>query len=1642
MPLAERVLEPFTLGSGSGRCKENSKRGPAHLSEANDSIVGVLQQLASLVRHADDIFCDISDECQKIFERTEKVSKKLIHIEENVKNLDAKKVEIPVGDLSRFSQVKDHHEAKHGFNCDIFTRETRPQCIKDQYNLSEVSPSNIIRAADIYRKDGMCGSKIFRLWPMVLKEPNIKTPDLGFTRRVGVKSFEKRYKRLKDRPKTIHITSDMFPEDRKQEEKENKDEHLSSLPPTTIPIDTSGTGFMRMQFLRESMKKIEKEDANKKKKRRRTVSGVPENIMHELEQFERKHRRNKSLTDQTKLYSYDDLDTSIGTERDETMAKYLDEIDAKMEERNEDGHYLKEPKIMKLFPCRRSKSLPRCVKLYSQKRHYSERESVVSSCGNSTVSLASMGSAQSRLSRSTKRSSIMSAKFKALVRSVSKERDKQKPRPKSLDLDAIDFEKDIQETLALTKMPSMPDAVLLNEDRQLKVGPGSYYNFESSTLPRSFPRRKETPWENIPKDWTTSVKLREITKSRSSISREDKCSSGHWSGSSSNRHSMDSDHVKSECMQNATSRCGTESTGGYGGDEASTTIGDGDSSNESKAETEAWLQSLAARAASRDEISSSSADTLNSLSQLTKKNIMALDLMMSPSGRKPLKYLDDEEESVYSLDQEGFYTSFHNDSGLRRSTDTLDAENVNNSSPIKDSHSICSVESVIHNPDLHTAGIKKASPDQQHKPIKRVGPPLPPPRTSSITGTLSSSAVEDGSEIELDNTKISSGDYSRQDSSSVSESDQESIYTRVKIKTKISSTMIPSLCPVLSDDDSLIGRRQEGDMDSLLHDEDVYLYRKDLCEVIDMNHNSEVKNETGDPSMFSISSFDGSVSDPSLSINKSEILSDQSYRLGTSDSKTLPRNLKYQNGETNDYTRSWPRTHNKAENSPTSPLSGILKNSDQTLGGPKPPKSLNFSPVINMFNPDMPQAVQVPLPSSPSSSEDGGHISKGDKLKKLSESSSYQLTVPLGKQVQEKVDSNDLPLKYQPIITVKPGNRPKSLPVSEKVTTAYVNVSEMSNNSYMPSTNTKYDYSVSQGGNVPLIKPTPQTPNCYAVSPVYKNASHVSSKTENESGPISSVDSGYMDMNGNGGRIGNHSGSLNSISSFDSFDTKDSLTYVSMTSPCSSPNLSNLDIPLITTPTGSIESLQNVTKTNGYSGDESSLGTTMETIAITTNSFNSTLSNESFSSNNSQNKSLSFRTFSGPMSPVQNPVSSSTPYTSQSKLTKKSPDNLYGQNHRQNVSKDSYSGRTSYYQDNSENQGRTSGYPQNKMVSSQSVPSSMSLYVSNKEPAKQIGRPGPVVNIQNLDQSNPTVRSGSYRVAMGNTYRNDSYRVALKESTSCPLFPQQQSKPLPSRAVVNQNNPGTPNGHMYRSERIPSVPADFSRTDSYRVAVRNTHESSVGVSDQNKNRNSSYRVAVCDNEPVFQKSPFDSVIPVIQSGRDIRRMGITDVDQLKSSNSPLDNTSSELTSNVQKRSSSRQNTKKVDVDPISVLQIRENGRSDKSKSRPTSSTYICFDPIFEVGEDMTNSMESLRAASSYGSLKMNDYGSGSSLHHEAYKPDKTRVNALNGKVGKTSSGEKTSTSSLFGSIKNTFKTKSNKQPKEIEIEDDWRFTSV
>lgn len=93
MPLAERVIEPSNLGGHPLNLRESGD-GEVHITLSTNCLVGALYQLASIVRQADDIFCDISDECRKVLERTENINKKIVHIQHHVDNLDAKTVKI------------------------------------------------------------------------------------------------------------------------------------------------------------------------------------------------------------------------------------------------------------------------------------------------------------------------------------------------------------------------------------------------------------------------------------------------------------------------------------------------------------------------------------------------------------------------------------------------------------------------------------------------------------------------------------------------------------------------------------------------------------------------------------------------------------------------------------------------------------------------------------------------------------------------------------------------------------------------------------------------------------------------------------------------------------------------------------------------------------------------------------------------------------------------------------------------------------------------------------------------------------------------------------------------------------------------------------------------------------------------------------------------------------------------------------------------------------------------------------------------------------------------------------------------------------------------------------------------------------
>ena len=90
MPFVKRKVEPVWL------CRTPvDKENQFDLDiVTNNALVGVLHQLASLVKQADDIFGDLSQECQTVIYRAERLQTKVTVLSAGVGKLDAKAVKV------------------------------------------------------------------------------------------------------------------------------------------------------------------------------------------------------------------------------------------------------------------------------------------------------------------------------------------------------------------------------------------------------------------------------------------------------------------------------------------------------------------------------------------------------------------------------------------------------------------------------------------------------------------------------------------------------------------------------------------------------------------------------------------------------------------------------------------------------------------------------------------------------------------------------------------------------------------------------------------------------------------------------------------------------------------------------------------------------------------------------------------------------------------------------------------------------------------------------------------------------------------------------------------------------------------------------------------------------------------------------------------------------------------------------------------------------------------------------------------------------------------------------------------------------------------------------------------------------------
>lgn len=1091
------------------------------------------------------------------------------------------------------------------------------------------------------------------------------------------------------------------------------------------------------------------------------------------------------------------------------------------------------------------------------------------------------------------------------------------------------------------------------------------------------------------------------------------------------------------------------STAGYAADGQSTITGDNISIGNPKTdftekETEAWIKSLAIRAA-QQEAEDANYEKSSTLSRLTRQNILALDLMLADGslGKKA-----DEESSIYSVDQEGFYTSFHNDSGLRKSTNTLVDEELD-FSVSKDTASVCSVESVIHKPSSSDkfAGIKKGN---QTKVLSKVTPPTPPLRSSSNKNSES-----DSSKSSLNTPELHS--YPSQESS-VSESDAEAVFTRVHNKTNLSTTGFPSLVALsTSDDESSPEIKTDKLPFQRQNKTGVSLTSSDLG-LSNLTCASQFSQDISQESESYFGSFDSS--NLSLKHSKSVLeCTEQGF------SKLVPGVSKPDKTEAG--YQSWPRAYKNQ--------TGILKSPAKPFDVTRPQKTLNFAPVVNLFKEGAQGSVQLPLPSptNSSSSESNFIPTTGTGLSSFQTTAepdqSYNLAVPIDSKHKPKSGETkqDLPLKYQPVITVTPrsrsrsGERKHSVLGKEKSGKPFVCASKPA------------AHSTPQAVADTFGKPSGR--NLHAVSPVMAPRDP---GRQNSNSSLSSNDSTYMDM-----RSLKSANSSSSLASSECLSFNDNSTYVTMSSPNSSPNLSNMEFSISSTPSGSVDSLLDLRKTptnelhddtyvktnlshqsdsgvisyNGVNGHVEAMPILTQNNTRTYQGENGKQSLSSFMKPNSGQYTPGRRSldstagdltqvtpmaFNSPLGPGQNSPSTTPDMSAgrdrqtgrRSRVdTRKEP------SYRSTAASNRRSLPSSMSGDNLQNksvpladtrQSARSNHSLNvsqncvsspKPLGNNSVLLSNSSYNSGQYNGNNHRTMGNGPNGSTVDQ-----RSDSYRVAMANCQsRTSSYRNAMHQSKSCPFLPPaKQSGPY--RVAVDMS----PN-RQFNSAVEDDV---LSRADSYRIAVRNTH----GLVDATS-RNTSYRFAVGD-DPTMRNAKLDALgmdSGPILSGRDVRRMGITDVDQVKdikmkpamkhsasapvvqmrrpmSAHQPVIRDTKKPTERSQSGGRIRKVTKQ-DVDPIEIVQtVDTHGDSRKtSKNNPNrSSTYIQFDPIFEDGDD-------------FGLPNEEDYYK--NLSHTS----KSKLSLINGTVKDANAN-------------NVKQPKGSKLGKSsgVEIEDNWRFSQV
>ncbi|XP_047677648.1 NHS-like protein 1 isoform X1 [Tachysurus fulvidraco] len=319
MPFYKRTVEPqnlcrFNTGPlepGPDRCSVFHSQLWTSLNDVScTSVKNILQQLSDLSRHAGSIFLELQSEAAAVIQRSAALQRRLDTLHNTVIKLHHKKIRIPVSSLDEESKWSVHYTAPWHQQENVFLPGSRPPCVEELHGQAKVNLKTVLRECDKLRKDGFRSSRYYSQGP-TFSSPLLSDRD-GQLDQDETEKKKKSSETSAEEEKLVYSFRPQTPQLDNISDINNHNSWSNCLPLPTpeekmkqqaqsvttdiVPINITGENFDRQASFRRTIINTDTIIRRSKRvKRRKTITGVTDNIKRELANNEKTGIRTQSI---------------------------------------------------------------------------------------------------------------------------------------------------------------------------------------------------------------------------------------------------------------------------------------------------------------------------------------------------------------------------------------------------------------------------------------------------------------------------------------------------------------------------------------------------------------------------------------------------------------------------------------------------------------------------------------------------------------------------------------------------------------------------------------------------------------------------------------------------------------------------------------------------------------------------------------------------------------------------------------------------------------------------------------------------------------------------------------------------------------------------------------------------------------------------------------------------------------------------------------------------------------------------------------------------------------------------------------------------------------------------------------------------